>query len=147
MRTITDQNGQIIALQNSVDEALDAKRAMRKELDDAEKRMALRDTEHAAELEKVRAEFGEKVAGLEKVVMERDGRIAELERKVAAKDRRIDELLARIAELEKANRLAVAEREQVEAKLNALQARVNHANGEGGAAEPPSAPDTDEAQS
>jgi len=68
MRTITDQNEQIIALQNSVDEALDAKRAMRKELDDAKKRMALRDAEHVTELERVRCEFAARVAELEKAV-------------------------------------------------------------------------------
>lgn len=128
--TVTKQNEQLIALQNNVDAALDANRALRKELDAAEKRMALRDAEHAAELERVRTEFAEKVAGLERAVTERDKRIAELERKVAAKDKRIDELLTRIAELEKANQKAIAEREQVESKLNALQARVNHSDEE-----------------
>lgn len=133
--TVTKQNEQLIKLQNDVDTALDANRALRKELDAAEKRAQLRDAEHAAELERVRAEFAEKVAGLEKAVAERDKRVAELERKVAAKDKRIDELLTRIAELEKANQMAIAEREQVESKLNALQARVNHANGDTSAGE------------
>lgn len=128
--TVTKQNEQLIKLQNDVDTALDANRALRKELDAAEKRAQLRDAEHAAELERVRAEFAEKVAGLEKAVAERDKRIADLERKVAAKDKRIDELLTRIAELEKANQTATAEREQVESKLNALQARVNHSDEE-----------------
>lgn len=129
--TVTKQNEQLIKLQNDVDTALDANRALRKELDAAEKRAQLRDAEHAAELERVRAEFAEKVAGLEKAVAERDKRIADLERKVAAKDARIDELLARIDELEKAHHeeleKALADREHVEEKLTALQAKVNHA--------------------
>ena len=131
MRTITDQNEQIIALQNSVDEALDAKRAMRKELDDAEKRMALRDAEHVTELERVHCEFAAKVAELEKAIAARDKRIGDLERKLAAKDARIDELLARIDELEKAHHeeleKALTDRVHVEEKLAALQAKVNHA--------------------
>ncbi len=129
--TITKQNEQLIALQNNVDAALDANRALRKELDAAEKRAQLRDAEHAAELERVRTEFAEKVAGLEKAVAERDKRIADLERKVAAKDKRIDELLTRIAELEKAHHeeleKALTDRVHVEEKLAALQAKVNHA--------------------
>lgn len=129
--TVTKQNEQLIKLQNDVDTALDANRALRKELDAAEKRAQLRDAEHAAELERVRAEFAEKVAGLEKAVAERDKRISDLERKLAAKDARIDELLARIDELEKAHHeeleKALTDRVHVEEKLAALQAKVNHA--------------------
>jgi len=102
-----------------------------KELDDAEKRMALRDAEHVTELERVRCEFAAKVAELEKAVAARDKRIGDLERKLAAKDARIDELLARIDELEKAHHeeleKALADRVHVEEKLAALQAKVNHA--------------------